>query len=234
MRALLFTLGSPYARGIRILLDELGLDYEGREVATAPSLSDAAGTSPTLQVPTLWDGSMKLWDSTVIAEYLLSTYSARSDTQTSLAKHVARPNSEWEDRLLLATVQTVGTSITTISQMTWSGVLLRDNAHLARCAERLPPVLGWLEGKLPLAEGFMPGSLAVQDIFLACHLRFAEKRPLGLDLRLDLFPKISALLDRLDERTSFRRNPIRWWDPDVIAYDEDGLTPLYDEPARPG
>jgi glutathione S-transferase len=233
MRALLFTPGSPYARGIRILLDELGLDYEEREVDAAPTPAEAAGSSPTLQVPTLWDGSVKLWDSTVISEYLLSTYPERADTHPSLAMQVARPNSEWEDRLLLATVQTLGTSITTISQMTWSGVFLHGNTHLARCAERLPTVLGWLEKKLAPAEGFMPGSLAVQDIFLACYLRFAEKRPLGLDLRLDRFPKISALLGRLDERTSFRRNPIRWWDPDVIAYAEDGLTPLYGESGRP-
>ena len=31
MRALLFTTGSPFARAVRIILDELGLDYERKE-----------------------------------------------------------------------------------------------------------------------------------------------------------------------------------------------------------
>ena len=41
-------------------------------------------------------------------------------------------------------------------------------------------------------------------------------------------PKISALLDRLDERRSFAANPIWWWDPDVTGYSPSG-EPLYDE-----
>ena len=38
MRALLFTTGSPFARAVRIILDELNLDYEKREEITTPSV----------------------------------------------------------------------------------------------------------------------------------------------------------------------------------------------------
>ena len=34
VRALLFTTGSPFARAVRIILDELQLDYEKREEIT--------------------------------------------------------------------------------------------------------------------------------------------------------------------------------------------------------
>ena len=51
MRALLFTTGSPFARGIRIILDELELDYERREEITTPTVEERANATPTLQVP---------------------------------------------------------------------------------------------------------------------------------------------------------------------------------------
>ena len=56
MRALLFTTGSPFARAVRIVLDELGLDYERHEEITTPSAEERAAATPTLQVPTFWDG----------------------------------------------------------------------------------------------------------------------------------------------------------------------------------
>ena len=228
MRALLFTTGSPFARAVRILLDELGLDYERREEITTPSAAQRAEATPTLQVPTLWDGETVLWESGLIAEYLLASYPERPAADPPLAASAWRPESLWDDKLVLATIQTLGGAATTISQMTWSGVRHADNAHLTRCAERLPHLLAWLEARLAgTGQGFFPGALSVQDVFLACHVRFIENRPIGLDPDLASFPKIAALLDRLDGRESFRRSPILWWEPGVIGYGEDGKTPIY-------
>src|SRR5215470_14185737 len=77
MRALLLTTGSPFARAVRIVLHELALDYERREEITTPSVAQRAAASPTLQVPTYWDGDLRLWESGLIAEYLLHTYKKR-------------------------------------------------------------------------------------------------------------------------------------------------------------
>jgi glutathione S-transferase len=227
MRALLFTTGSPFARAIRILLDELGLDYERREEITTPSVEQRAAVTPTLQVPTFWDGDLRLWESGLIAEYLLRTYPQRPAATPPLAVRAWRTTHEWRDRLLLATIQTIGTAVTTISQMTWAGVPVGANAYLTRGADRLPHAFGWLEGELADdRSGFLPGSLSVQDIFLACHVRFAENRPIGVDPRTASYPKIAALLARLDLRASFRANPVRWWEPGVSGYEPDG-TPIY-------
>ena len=46
MRTLLFTTGSPFARGVRVILDELGLDYERREEITTPTVEERASASP--------------------------------------------------------------------------------------------------------------------------------------------------------------------------------------------
>ena len=227
MLELEYTPGSPYARAIRILLDELGMGYSGSEPASAPTGAQLGTDTPTMQVPTLRDGNVVLWESGVIAEYLLGRTANRPDATPPLAKAVWRPSREWEDRLLFATIQTFGTAVTTISQLTWTGVTIPANAHLQRCAERAQLILTWLEGRLEDAEhGFLLGTLSVQDIFLACHVRFAEARPLGLTFDMARHPKIDALLGRLDARRSFIDNPVWWWDPEVVDYTADG-TPVY-------
>ena len=89
-RALLFTTGSIFARAVRIVLDELCLDYERREEITTPAVEDRAKATPTLQVPTFWDGDVHLWESTLIIEYLLSKYDSRTPEMPTLARGIAR------------------------------------------------------------------------------------------------------------------------------------------------
>ena len=230
MRKLLFSTGSPFARAVRIVLHELGLEYEKQELlAKALPIAEMAESTPTLQVPTFWDGDLTLWESGTIIEYLLSTYDQPSDNASipTLARVAFRDETKWRDKLVLSTIQTFGTSATTISQMTWTGVTVDKNAHLARSAERLAYILTWLEDQLTDSEnGFLPGYVSVQDIFLASHVRFVAARPIGIDLHLKNFPKISQLLDRLDERQSFKANPVWWWKPGVIGYQLDG-TPIF-------
>ena len=122
MRALLFTTGSPFARAVRVILHELGLDYERREEITTPTVAERASATPTLQVPTLWDGEIVLWESGLIADYLFNEYRARPSTSPPLAANFARAGSEWADKRVFATIQTLGAAAATISQMRWSGV----------------------------------------------------------------------------------------------------------------
>jgi glutathione S-transferase len=227
MRALLFTTGSPFARAVRIVLDELGLDYERREEITTPSAEDRAAATPTLQVPTFWDGDQTLWESGTIVEYLLSTYRNRPATEPPLTMDAFRPDSEWQDKLAFSTIQTFGNAATIISQMKWSGVDVTNNTHMKRSAEKLAHILGWLEDQLNDATGgFLPDCVSIQDIFLAAHVRFVQNRPLGVNLDLEQCPKLEALLSRLDDRESFKANPIWWWEPGVVGYQPDG-TPIF-------
>ena len=66
----------------------------------------------------------------------------------------------------------------------------------------------------------------MQDIFLFAHVRFVQARPLGIDLRLGAYKKIENLLSRVDERSSVKANPVYWWEPGVVGYEDDG-TPVY-------
>lgn len=113
--------------------------------------------------------------------------------------------------------------------MKWTGVSVEENAHLQRSALKLNHILGWLEKQLAASDiSFVSGVVSMQDIFLAAHVRFVQAGPLGLELALNEYPKISSLLDRLDQRDSFRANPIWWWEPGVVGYEDDG-TPVFDK-----
>jgi glutathione S-transferase len=127
MLTLEYTAGSPYARAIRILLHELDLEYVGSEPRLAPTPTQLGANTPTMQVPTLRDGDVVLWESGTVAEYLLSKYSTRVEEEHRLASEIWRPEHEWEDKLLFSTVQTFGAAVTTISQLTWTGVTIREN-----------------------------------------------------------------------------------------------------------
>lgn len=227
-RSLMFSRGSPFARAIRILLDELGLAYDGREPEGAPAACQLGKVTPTMQVPTLRDGDVILWESGLIAEYLMTCYTHRLQDGRPLAPVPWRAEHLWKDKLLFSTIQTFGSTVTTISQMTWTGVSVEGNPHLRRCAQRMTLILDWLEDELASGDtnGFFPNCVSMQDIFLICHIRFVQARPLGVTLDLSHHQKIKMLADELDSRPSFLGNPIWWWDPDVLGYAPDG-TPLY-------
>ncbi len=224
-RKLLYTAGSPFARAIRILLHELELGYAGEKPDS--ELVARADSTPTLQVPALVDGEVHLWESGLIAEYLLTTYRHRPAASPPLAAVPWREEARWRDKLVFSTIQTLGTAVTTVSQLTWTGVTAGTNGHLALCAERAQHILDWLEDQLGADEyGFLGSCLSMQDVFLASHVSFVEARPLGIDLRTERRPKLRALLERLRTRWSFLDVPIWWWDPDVEGYKRDG-TPIY-------
>lgn len=228
MRKLIFTTGSPFARAVRIVLDEKRLDWERQEEITTPSVEARAKTSPTLQVPTLIDGGLRLWDSHVILDYLTTTYPSPAVPGAAhrYADQFVRPDHEWDDKLAFATLQTLGAATTVISQLQWAGVKHEDNAYAGRCAARIQHVLDWSESQLASEhEGFVPGVLSAQDVLLAVMIMFLENRPLRLTWRTMDRRRTAALHERLQSRPSFAENPILWWEPGVVGY--DGKTPRY-------
>ena len=228
MRTLIFTTGSPFARAVRIVLDEKGLAWERQEEITTPSVAARAKTSPTLQVPTLIDGDLRLWDSTVILDYLTTAYPSPDipGTVHRYAEQFVRPDHAWVDKLAFATLQTLGVATTVISQLQWAGVEHEDNAYAGRSAARIQHVLDWCESQLASEdEGFVPGILSAQDVLLAVMIMFMENRPLRLTWRAPHRRKTAALHERLQSRPSFKQNPILWWEPGVVGY--DGGMPRY-------
>ncbi|RYE30676.1 MAG: glutathione S-transferase [Hyphomicrobiales bacterium] len=223
MRKLYMTAGSPFARAVRIVLVEKGLDFER---IVSPSLCERADATPTLQVPTLIDDDVRLWDSAVILEYLMSTYpnASQSYEASAFATDYVRSGHQLRDKLVHATVQTFGVSTTTISQCHWTGMMHADNAHLTRCALRNQHLLDWFENELiDEHNGFVAGLDSVQDMLLVCICQFIERRPLNLTWDAPRRPKMRALADRLSRRPSFDAEPALWWEPGMDLTDPEQL-----------
>src|SRR4051794_8551668 len=108
MRKLYFTTGSPFARAVRIVLAEKALPFERDETYTTPSVEERAKTTPTLQVPTLIDGDLKLWDSAVILEYLMARYPnpPAPESDQPFATDYVRSDHHWRGKLGEATFPT--------------------------------------------------------------------------------------------------------------------------------
>ncbi len=218
MRKLYFTTGSPYARAVRIVLAEKVLSFDRDETYTTPSVEERLKATPTLQVPTLVDGDLKLWDSAVILEYLMAVYPNAPvlGGHKPFAAEYLRPDHLWRDKLIHATLQTFGASTATVSQLQWSGIRHEDNSYGTRSAIRNQHLLDWFEGELVSEEdGFVPAFVSVQDVLLACWCQFIERRPLRLTWRAPHRPKIAALVSRLENRPSFLAEPALWWEPGV-------------------
>jgi glutathione S-transferase len=218
MRKLYYTYGSPFARAVRIVLAEKGLAFEREATPTTPSAQERAKSTPTLQVPALIDGDQHLWDSTVILEYLMASYpNAVGDPgQQPFANTYVRTDYQWQDRLTLATLQTLGVSTAIISQLRWSGLRHSENSFATRSAERIQYLLDWFEQQIVSdTEGFVPGVASVQDVLLAAWCQFIERRPIDLTWQAPGRPKTAALIQRLAARASFAQEPVLWWEPGV-------------------
>lgn len=199
---LIYSNNSPFTRAILTLLDELGLPHEDIDMA---SEQGRALLPPTKQAPCLIDGDRKLWETMLIAEYLLRHHGEAAPA--GLSRQIIRSDREWDDRLMLAALLTFGTSIAVVAQMASSGVPHAENSFLSRNVERLDDLLDMFEQAVEGGgRGFLGAEVSVQDILLCSLLDFIDNRPLGLNWRSGDHPNIAALLAAVKARDTFARH----------------------------
>lgn len=219
MLQLFYNSGSPFARAVRIVLAEKGLAFVRHESVVARDIDPSFDIAPTLQVPALLDGDVKLWDSAVILEYLLERF-----PNPSLAGMLSRPftadyirtDHVWLDKLVHATLQTLGEAIVTVSQLERTGLRHEDNAFTQRCSARIQRLLDWCEGQLlDAGGGFVPDAVCVQDVLLVCFCQLLDRRMLRIRWQAPHRRRVAALVAHLAERQSFVLEPVLWWEPGV-------------------
>ena len=214
MIALYHTLISPYARKVRVLLTELGIEFRP-EVLTYGDMEQGPifpgnyeTRTPNLRVPLLQDGPLELFESNVILEYLYETYGkngknveqgARAAGGTPpCAESLTRPERRWEDLKILSTIETLLDSAINYFQMTRFGLPADEHPYLVREAQRVRSCLDWLEGQAT-AEGFWPGTFSAMELNLVCALDWMDfRKPMEWRGR----PRIEAVHARFRERPS--------------------------------
>jgi glutathione S-transferase len=209
--------GSPFARKVRIVLAEKGLAFES-DIANGLRTPETIAT-PTLAVPVLEDGALKLWESDLIVDYLLRTYpDARRDAATSveppLSPWLARPEHHWQDMATLATIATCASSIVNLRLMASDGIAPANSDYLARQKARAERCLDWLEETVT-DEGFAPGWFSIMDIAFICPVMFCETRDV---MAWRGRRKLEALVERHKNRPSLLATPITVPPPLVPRY----------------
>jgi glutathione S-transferase len=212
---LYYSEGSPFARKVRIVLIEKGLAFES-DVANSLRSAESAST-PTMAVPVLEDGALRLWESDLIVDYLLRTYPAAkspANTQPPLSPWLARPDNHWQDMATLAMIATCAASMVNLRLMLSDGITPENSDYLARQKTRFERCLDALE-KTVTDEGFAPGWFSIMDIALICPLVFCETR--GVTAWRGR-TKLDALVDRHQARPSLLATPISALPPLVPRY----------------
>lgn len=222
--------GSPFARKVRIVLAEKGLAFDS-DIANGLRTADTIAT-PTLAVPVLEDGGLKLWESDLIIDYLLRTYpDARADAAGSamppLSPWLARPEHHWQDMATLATIATCASSIVNLRLMASDGITPANSDYLARQKARAERCLDWLEEAVT-EEGFAPGWFSIMDIAFICPVMFCEARDV---MAWRGRRKLEALVERHKSRPSLLATPINALPPLVSRYTVQRL--LTEGPASP-
>lgn len=207
MRKLLFSNGSPFARRVRIILEEKQLDYDKDILDALRPIEEIRGVTPTLQVPVLHDGDRTLWGSDLILKYLFDTYpdSPGRDVDRPFGGSFSRPESQWDDKLILTTIGALADSLVNV-RLVKLGADVSSVPYLDRQVTRIAACLDWLEERTT-PEGFWPGTFSIMDISLTCPLLYGEERD-AFQFRTGQWPTITKMIDALQDRPSVKTTPV--------------------------
>lgn len=174
---LYYTPGSPFARIIRVLIRELGLDCEESAITGFPPPTSYFAINPLGQVPALVTSDGVKFPTRIIIEHLLGCAGQGS---RAVAPAIRREPANWQDDQTLTVLLAMGDALAALKYQQWAG--LRPGAEnligydpADRQAERVVHTLDWLESRCGEA-GFLPDVMSVQDIALACILLWVDAR----------------------------------------------------------
>jgi len=208
MTALYYTPNSPYARKVRILLAEKGLEFKPELLPVAPSGSGRffpasyEAMNPNKRIPLLVDGPRRLWESGLIQDYLFAAYPHSAEGNSPpLAPSLTRPGRHWEDLMILNTIDTMLDSGVNLFQFIRGGMQPGAVPYLRREMDRTQSELDWLEQEIG-PEGFWPGAFCAMDINLICALGWLELRKPVPWRR----PKLEAFMQRHASRPSVKES----------------------------
>lgn len=207
-----YTMRSPYARKVRILLSELGTPHTPVEIKPG-GMDDGTlfGEDyelqiPTMRVPSIKDGDQIIFESNSVIAYLLQKYplSEPGVVQPPLATSMVRNDHQWQDTMVLETIESMLNSAINITFLKRSGVEIDDVSYLRRERERCHSCLDWLEAHAK-PEGFIPGVFSIADLNLVCALQWFDDRDV---IEWWGRRRLETIVARYQNRPSVKNNPL--------------------------
>lgn len=207
-----YTLRSPYARKVRILLAEMGTPHHPVEISPGSMESgslfgeDYEAQIPSMRVPSIKDGDEIIFESNLVIAYLLEKYpmQKQGEDQPPLATEMVRSSHKWQDEMVLSTIETLLNSSINITFLKRFGVDIDEVPYLRREQARCQSCLDWLEARAT-SEGFVPGVFSIADLNLVCALQWFDER--------DVIPwwgrhRLETIVARYQNRPSVKENPL--------------------------
>ena len=193
--------GSPFVRKVRVILEEKSLPYEQNPMVPFGVSDEYKQKSPLGKIPCLEDDDYVLPDSSCIGQYLERAY-----PDTALYPDDARGlgRALWFEEYGDTKLVEVCTA-PFFERIIKKGFLKQepDEAKVQQVlTQSAPPVFDYLEGQLGDADYLVGGHFTVADISIASPFR--NLRLAGEDLDAAPWPKLSALLERVLSRPSFK------------------------------
>ncbi len=207
-----YTLRSPYARKVRILLAEMGTPHLPVEISPGSMESgslfgeDYEAQLPSMRVPSIKDGDEIIFESNLVIAYLLEKYPMAKPNveRPPMATEMVRSSHKWQDEMVLSTIETLLNSSINITFMKRFGVDIDEVPYLRREQARCQSCLDWLEARAT-SEGFVPGVFSIADLNLVCALQWFDER--------DVIPwwgrhRLETIVARYQNRPSVKENPL--------------------------
>ena len=210
MLTLYHTLRSPFARKVRILLDEMGLEHHAEELPVGidgrifpASYEDQV---PSLRVPSIRDGDRIVFESNVVEDYLLRNYPTqpKAPLDPPLAGAMVREDQPWEDQMVLSAIEAILNAGFNLAMMQRWNVDGEAFPYRNREETRIQSCLDWLE-RNATPEGFAPGVFSMADLNLMCALQWFEERGLA---KWRGRPNLEAIVARYEARPTVAGNPL--------------------------
>jgi len=169
---------SSYAQKVKIALREKGVTFDletPQGLGSGKSAGPFAAASPRLEVPTLVDGEARIFDSTIILEYL-------EDKHPSPALLPRDPLARAEARMIEDVCDTLYEAINWgLGEISWfkraEGRLADDMK--AKAASQTRELLEWLTAKLGAKEWFGGAGFGWADLSIAPYLNRSVHYGLG-------------------------------------------------------
>jgi len=195
---------SPFTAKVRIALYEKGLVFEKINLPWHPvngwkgKPAEMLAINPKGQVPTMVDGDVKLYDSTIIFEYLEDAYPSPPLFPTTVADRArCRLLEDMGDTIIAADTQDLVNEI-----FKKPDPATRDNAAIDLATSALHTDYARLERELA-SRDFLLGNFTVADI--SCFIPISIAAYLGVPPSASN-PKLLAWIARMQQRPSIQRD----------------------------
>jgi glutathione S-transferase len=192
---------SPFVRKVLCLLEEKGVAYENPELAPFPKTEELLAMNPLGKIPIFEDGDLMVPDSSVICAYLERVH-PNPPLYPSDPKDYARTlwYEEYADTHLAQ-----ATGLVFLQRFLRPRFFERecDEEAVQQClAERLPPILSYLEESIGDREFLVGGGFTLADIATCSPI--VNLQLAGENVDRERWPRFAAYVDRILSRPSFK------------------------------